>query len=202
MRIVYGNSIQSKRERFGIGKTFLSRVRYSQSHSEIYGSSLGEQSSKIISQKYRNIHPSYLGKIDLNVSSNSDVGMSGAFTPFMEVFDNFYFNPKPEPCDAGYHIHQEIAEYYNSPTCQAKGFPVEITFDSLEDYMKFINEYDTETQFDGLKYAEIKIVEKDDTSTQWKTEMEARMNRVGADIVERVKKKKNKKEETPEEAEG
>ena len=202
MTVVYRKSIESKRERFEIRKTSLSRVRYSQSYSEIYKSSLGEQSSKIISQKYRNIHPSYLGKIDLNVSSNSDVGMSGAFTPFLEISDNFYFNPKPEPCDAGYHIHQEIAEYYNSPTCQAKGFPVEITFDTLEDYMKFINEYDTETQFDGLKYAEIKIVEKDDTSTQWKTEMEARMNRVGADIVERVKKKKNKKEETPEEAEG
>lgn len=148
--------------------------------------SLGEQSSKIISQKYRNIHPSYLGKIDLNVSSNSDVGMSGAFTPFMEIFDNFYFNPNPEPCDAGYHIHQEIAEYYNSDTCQAKGFPVEISFDSLEDYLKFINEYDSSVQFDGLKYAEIKIVEKEDTSTNWKNEMENRMKKVSKEIEKKV----------------
>ena len=148
--------------------------------------SLGEQSSKIISQKYRNIHPSYLGKIDLNVSSNSDVGMSGAFTPFMELFDNFYFNPNPEPCDAGYHIHQEIAEYYNSDTCQAKGFPVEISFDSLEDYLKFINEYDSSVQFDGLKYAEIKIVEKEDTSTDWKNEMENRMKKVSKEIEKKV----------------
>lgn len=148
--------------------------------------SLGEQSSKIISQKYRNIHPSYLGKIDLNVSSNSDVGMSGAFTPFMELFDNFYFNPNPEPCDAGYHIHQEIAEYYNSDTCQAKGFPVEISFDSLEDYLKFINEYDSSVQFDGLKYAEIKIVEKEDTSTNWKNEMENRMKKVSKEIEKKV----------------
>lgn len=133
--------------------------------------SLGEQSSKIISQKYRNIHPSYFGKIDLNVSSNSDVGMSGAFTPFMELFDNFYFNPNPEPCDMGYQIHQEIAEYYNSDTCQAKGFPVEITFDSLKDYMDFINEYDSSVQFDGLKYAEIKIVEKEDPVEQKEAEM-------------------------------
>lgn len=148
--------------------------------------SLGEQSSKIISQKYRNIHPSYLGKIDLNVSSNSDVGMSGAFTPFMELFDNFYFNPNPEPCDAGYHIHQEIAEYYNSDTCQAKGFPVEISFDSLEDYLKFINEYDSSVQFDGLRYAEIKIVEKEDTSTNWKNEMENRMKKVSKEIEKKV----------------
>lgn len=137
--------------------------------------SLGEQSSKIISQKYRNIHPSYLGRIDLNVSSNSDVGMSGAFTPFIEIFDNFYFNPKPEPCDAGYQIHQEIAEYYNSEACQAKGFPVEISFDSLEDYMKFINEYDSSVMFDGLKYAEIKIVEKEDPADKRKEEIEKKM---------------------------
>lgn len=162
MRLVHDKSIQSKRERFEVRKNSLSRVRYSQSYSEIYKSSLGEQSSKIISQKYRNIHPSYFGRIDLNVSSNSDVGMSGAFTPFMELFDNFYFNPKPEPCEAGYQIHQEIAEYYNSDACQAKGFPVEITFNSLKEYMDFINEYDSSVQFDGLKYAEIKIVEKED----------------------------------------
>lgn len=136
---------------------------------------MGEQSSKIISQKYRNIHPSYLGRIDLNVSSNSDVGMSGAFTPFIEIFDNFYFNPKPEPCDAGYQIHQEIAEYYNSEACQAKGFPVEISFDSLEDYMKFINEYDSSVMFDGLKYAEIKIVEKEDPADKRKEEIEKKM---------------------------
>ncbi len=156
-------------------KSFLFRVRYSQSYSEIYKSSLGEQSSKIISQKYRNIHPSYFGKIDLNVSSNSDVGMSGAFTPFMELFDNFYFNPNPEPCDMGYQIHQEIAEYYNSDTCQAKGFPVEITFDSLKDYMDFINEYDSSVQFDGLKYAEIKIVEKEDPVEQKDAEIKKKM---------------------------
>lgn len=137
--------------------------------------SLGEQSSKIISQKYRNIHPSYLGRIDLNVSSNSDVGMSGAFTPFIQIFDNFYFNPKPEPCDAGYKIHQEIAEYYNSETCQAKGFPVEISFNSLDDYLKFINEYDSSVMFDGLKYAEIKIVEKEDPSDKKKEELENKM---------------------------
>lgn len=175
MKIVYGKSIQSKRERFEIRKNSLFRVRYSQSYSEIYKSSLGEQSSKIISQKYRNIHPSYLGRIDLNVSSNSDVGMSGAFTPFIEIFDNFYFNPKPEPCDAGYQIHQEIAEYYNSEACQAKGFPVEISFDSLEDYMKFINEYDSSVMFDGLKYAEIKIVEKEDPADKRKEEIEKKM---------------------------
>lgn len=120
------------------------------------------------------------------MSSNSDVGMSGAFTPFMELFDNFYFNPNPEPCDAGYHIHQEIAEYYNSDTCQAKGFPVEISFDSLEDYLKFINEYDSSVQFDGLKYAEIKIVEKEDTSTDWKNAMENRMKKVSKEIEKKV----------------
>ncbi len=127
--------------------------------------SLGEQSSKIISQKYRNIHPSYVGRIDINVSSNSDVGMSGAFTPFLQLYDRFYFSPEHEPCSAGMHIQKEIAEYYNSPACQALGFPVEITFDSIDDYMKYVAEHDE--QFPGLKYEEIRIVEKLDAAPSY-----------------------------------
>lgn len=122
--------------------------------------SLGEQSSKMISQKYRNIHPSYVGKIDINVSSNSDVGMSGAFTPFVELFDRFYFSPDPEPCDAMFNLQQEMKEYYSSPNCSVHGMDQEFTFDSKEEFLKFLNEMYPKT-FDGLEYDEIKIVEKE-----------------------------------------
>ena len=61
-----------------------------------------------------------------------------------------------------------------------------ISFDSLEDYLKFINEYDSSVQFDGLKYAEIKIVEKEDTSTDWKNAMENRMKKVSKEIEKKV----------------
>lgn len=120
--------------------------------------SLGEQSSRIISQKYRNIHPSYIGKIDINVSSNSDVGMSGAFTPFVHLYDGFYFNPEREPYSAQWQVHNEIAEYYNSDAVQAFGFPQEIVFDNPDDFLAYMDKQD-ET-LPGLKYEDIRIVEK------------------------------------------
>ena len=46
--------------------------------------SLGESNSKMIATKYRYLHPSMVGVVDLNVSSNSDVGMSGSFVPYAE----------------------------------------------------------------------------------------------------------------------
>lgn len=48
--------------------TFLADISYSSKGFQ----SLGESSSKMISAKYRYLHPSMVGKLDLNVSSNSD----------------------------------------------------------------------------------------------------------------------------------
>lgn len=131
--------------------------------------SLGEQSSKMISAKYRNIHPSYLGKIDINVSSNSDVGMSGSFTPFLPLFDRFYFNPNPEPCDAGFYLEKAKEEYYSTHQDVAcKVLPLEFHFETLDDYIKFIEKYDE--NFDGLKYEKIEIIEKEPESLPLTTE--------------------------------
>ncbi len=120
--------------------------------------SLGEQSSKMISAKYRNIHPSYMGKVDINVSSNSDVGMSGSFTPFVPLFDRFYFSPDREPCDAGFKLEQAKQEYFNTHDVSCNCFPIEFEFDSLDDYIHFVEKYDE--NFDGLHYEKIEIVEK------------------------------------------
>ena len=94
---------------------------------------MGEQSSKMISQKYRNIHPSYIGAIDINVSSNSDVGMSGAFTPFVKIYDKYYFTPDREPCMAMYNLRQEQKEFYDKiGTDQMLYNEPEVPFDSYE----------------------------------------------------------------------
>jgi len=61
-----------------------------------------ESSSKAISAKYRHLHPSHLGVVDLNTTSNSDVGMSGSIVPFVKLYDKFYFNEDREPCTAKY----------------------------------------------------------------------------------------------------
>lgn len=126
--------------------------------------SIGEKSPKRIPMKYRSIHPSYVGKLSLNVSSNSDVGMSGAFTPFVKLYDRFYFSPEHEPCDAMYNIQSELAEYYNSPNCQVKGCEMEWNFNSPEEYIKFVSEH-TEWPFDGLQYEKIEIVEREPDAT-------------------------------------
>lgn len=100
-----------------------------------------------------------MGKVDINVSSNSDVGMSGSFTPFLQLFNRFYFSPDPEPCDAGFKLEKAKEQYYTThENVACKSLPVEFQFDTLEDYIHFVEKYDE--NFDGLKYEKIEIVEK------------------------------------------
>ena len=70
--------------------------------------SLGESNGKKIATKYRYLHPSMAGVLDLNTSSNSDVGLSGSFTPFVKLYDKFYFTPDHEPCQARYEFEKEL----------------------------------------------------------------------------------------------
>lgn len=62
--------------------------------------SLGENSTKNVMLRMRDIHPSFIGKIDPNCSSNSDVGMSGgSIVPTVTLYDKFFFCEEREPCD-------------------------------------------------------------------------------------------------------
>lgn len=60
--------------------------------------SLGENSTKNVKTSMRDLHLSMMGKIDLNCTSNSDVGLSGSLTPFVKLYDRFFFSPEREPC--------------------------------------------------------------------------------------------------------
>lgn len=52
----------------------------------------GPQSlNKTVSIEQRDLHPSYAGRLSLIASSASDPGLSGSITPFVEVFDGYYF---------------------------------------------------------------------------------------------------------------
>lgn len=128
--------------------------------------SLGENSAKKISKKYRALDISHVGKVDLNTTSNSEPGMAGSFTPFVEIYDGFYFDPNREP-----YLAQFIFE-------MSKRSEVEVTADGVE-VMKFrddevIPEYIT-TPEEFIEYLEkndkfqkqliyepIKIVEKEE----------------------------------------
>ena len=71
--------------------------------------SLGSKSDRNINVKFRGVHPSYLGNLDINVYSSSSPGLSGSCTPFAKVH-KLYFDDAPEPQDQEYEIMKELAE--------------------------------------------------------------------------------------------
>lgn len=119
--------------------------------------SLGENSSKMISQKYRNIHPSFMGSIDINVSSNSDVGMSGAFTPFVKLYNNFYFTPEGEPDQEMYMLAKDHDAHYREIGYDKMQTPEDVSFDNYDDYLEYLKNKARPKRLDPEV---IKIVEK------------------------------------------
>lgn len=59
-------------------------------------SGIGEQSSNAVSSAYRSVHPSHLGRVDVDSSSNSDPGISGMVCPLALLHDN-HFDEYQEP---------------------------------------------------------------------------------------------------------
>ena len=119
--------------------------------------SLGENSSKMISQKYRNIHPSFMGSIDINVSSNSDVGMSGAFTPFVKLYNNFYFTPEGEPDQEMYMLAKDHDAHYKEIGYDKMQTPEDVNFDNYDEYLEYLKNKARPKRLDPEV---IKIVEK------------------------------------------
>lgn len=112
--------------------------------------SLGESNSKMIADKYRYLHPSMVGTVDLFTTSNSDCGMSGSIVPFVKLYNGFFFNPNKEPCQARYLFEKELKDSFGIN----RGYPL----DTFEEYIEFItkkNEFSNEFQ-----YAIIEIIEK------------------------------------------
>lgn len=112
--------------------------------------SLGESNSKMIADKYRYLHPSMVGTVDLFTTSNSDCGMSGSIVPFVKLYDGFFFSPEKEPCQARYLFEKALRDEFHVD----RGYPL----DTFEEYIDFISK---KRQFsDEFKYEIIEIVEK------------------------------------------
>lgn len=111
--------------------------------------SLGDGNNKKIATKYRYLHPSMAGILDLNTSSNSDIGLSGSFTPFAKLYDGYYFTPDHEPCQGRYRFEKDLAD---------EGFR-KIHGDNFDEYLKYLEKHDKFKEL--LKYEAIKIVEKE-----------------------------------------
>lgn len=69
---------------------------------------LGDDTSKNVMVKLRDVHPSFMGKIDCEVTSNSDIGMTGSFVPYVKTYDGFYFDPNREPDG---HLYETLSEF-------------------------------------------------------------------------------------------
>lgn len=54
------------------------------------------QKANAISNAYRSVHPSHLGRVDIDSSSNSDPGVSGTLCPLVKLYDG-HFTEYEEP---------------------------------------------------------------------------------------------------------
>lgn len=96
--------------------------------------SLGSKSDRNINVKFRGVHPSYLGNLDINVYSSSSPGLNGSCTPFVKVH-NLYFDDRPEPQNQEY----EIVEELRKRNSDAGIFTVQIGSNPIEYYEAKLN---------------------------------------------------------------
>lgn len=90
-------------------------------------SSMGGKNARSMSIKYRGIHPSYIGRIDLNVCGTSDPGASGSLSPFADT-DGLYFESIREREDGVFDIEKEIA-IFNKRLEEINGFTIDYLSD-------------------------------------------------------------------------
>ena len=79
------------------------------------------------------------------------VGMSGAFTPYVKLYDGFYFTPEKEPCYSRYKFDKSLHDEH--------GIDVGVDTESFEQYVQELTEKGQFQQ--ALDYAKIEIVEKE-----------------------------------------
>jgi hypothetical protein len=149
--------------------TFLQEIAYS----EKGPNSLGENSAKTISNKYRDIHPSYVGRIDCNSTSNSDPGRSGSLTPFCKLYDGFYFSPDGEPCEYRFHF-EKIKQDMNEKLGTHYSVNTAGKYRSFQEYKNFLESLDMEKAAKAkceelafiplFQVAPITIVEKEESN--------------------------------------
>jgi len=111
---------------------FFSKLRYT-----IKGpNSIGGKNDNRISKKYRDIHPSYIGKLDINVCGNSDPGTSGIITPFCKTH-GLFFDDSREPESFKCLFEKDLFNYRktNEPN---KCF-VSLEYENEEEYLDRIN---------------------------------------------------------------
>ena len=122
---------------------------------------LGEDSTKNIMLRMRDIHPSFMGIIDPNCSSNSDVGMTGSIVPTVTLYDKFFFCEEREPCDNLFDTMSNIQGKVASKIVKTDSdgptdvIPFKVKKAKFDEWL---TEHDNEV---GIEMAPIRIVERD-----------------------------------------
>ena len=73
-------------------------------------SGLGENSNQSIPDIYRSIHPSHIGRVDLDSSSDGNPGITGTICPYANVYDGF-FDEYQEPNEWEKEFFETMEEY-------------------------------------------------------------------------------------------
>ena len=108
--------------------------------------SLGGKNNQSVSASMRGLHPSMIGRIDLNVVGTSDPGTGGVLTPFCETH-GLYFSDKVEPEDGKFMIEKENAQF------DAENGALTIDcFNTFEEYRDFENKINDFTQLRLTSY--------------------------------------------------
>lgn len=110
--------------------TFFSKFKYTNKGPH----ALGSKNSNNIGIKYRGIHPSFLGNIDILVCGNSDPGTSGLLTPFGKI-KGLCFDDSDEPEDFYFKLNQDLSKFNEDHKINY----IKIDCDNPTDYYKIID---------------------------------------------------------------
>lgn len=106
--------------------------------------SLGNKNGNNVGSRYRSIHPSFIGNIDVLVCGNSDPGRNGLLSPWGNI-KGLYFNDSAEVGDFLYNLQEDLKAYYDK-----KGTPfICLQFDNPEDYYAMM--YELQQENDNMK---------------------------------------------------
>ena len=74
---------------------------------------IGDSNKAAVSDRFRDVHPSHLGRLDVTYSSNNDPGMSGLISPTADIYDDS-FSEYEEPNSWDEKFNQLVETYRKS----------------------------------------------------------------------------------------
>lgn len=97
--------------------------------------SLGGKNENNISVRYRGLHPSFIGNIDLLVCGNSDPGTSGVLSPFGKI-EGLYFDDSKEADNFRFNFQKDVSDIMKEEGVEY----LEVDLNNKDDYVKLMEE--------------------------------------------------------------